>query len=298
MSDPHPTKTYLDFKAITILLSLCLLWGGNMAAIKFAIRGVEPIFAAGLRSFIASGLMLLWMVYQKEYLFPKSFKKIHALVVGFLFGIEFCFIYAAMRFTLAGRSFIFLYTAPFWVALGAHLLLTGDRLTWRRFGGLSLAFLGLVVIFSEGLFHYSAPILFGDFLMLLAALCWAATTIYIKRYFTQECTPFQTLLYQLLFSFPILFLLSYILETDPIHYIDLTVFLALFYQTIIVAFFSYWAWFYLIHIYPVTALSAFSFFTPVFGVFLSSFLLKEPLNLWLLIALTLVSMGIYWVNKR
>ncbi len=298
MSDLYPTKTYLDFKATAILLFLCLLWGGNMAAIKFTIRGVEPIFAAGLRSLIASGLMLLWMVYQKEALFPKSFNKIHALVVGFLFGIEFCFIYLAMRFTLAGRAYIFLYTPPFWVALGAHFLLTGDRLTWKRLGGLSLAFLGLIFVFSEGLFHFSSQVLFGDFLMILAALGWAATTIYIKRYFTQDCTPFQTLLYQLLFSIPILFLLSFILEKDPLRLMDLTVLLALFYQTVIVAFLSYWAWFYLIHIYPVTALSAFSFFTPIFGVFLSSLLLKEALSLWLLIALGLVSLGIYWVNKR
>ncbi|MBI4765979.1 MAG: DMT family transporter [Deltaproteobacteria bacterium] len=298
MAGPYPTKPHLDLKAVTILLFLCFLWGGNMAAIKFSIRGVEPIFAAGLRSLIAAGLMLLWMRYQREALFPRSFKKIHALVVGFLFGVEFCFIYLAMRFTLAGRAYVFLYTAPFWVALGAHLLLTGDRLTWRRLGGLSVAFLGLVIVFSEGLFHYSTQVLFGDFLMILAALGWAATTVYIKRYFTQECTPFQTLLYQLLFSAPILFLLSVFLEKDPIRLIDLTVFLSLFYQTVIVAFLSYWAWFYLIHIYPVTTLSAFSFFTPIFGVFLSSLLLKEPLSLWLLIALGLVSLGIYWVNKR
>jgi len=298
MSDPYPTKPYLDFKAVLILLTLCLLWGGNMAAIKFSNRGMEPIFTAGLRSLIASGLMLLWMVYRKESVFPRSFKWIHALVVGFLFGLEFCFIYLSLLFTMAGRGYIFLYTAPFWVALGAHFLLPEDRLTWRRLGGLFLAFLGLIIIFSEGLFHYSSQILFGDFLMILAALAWAATTVYVKRFFTQDCTPFQTLLYQLLFSIPILFLLSFILENNPIRYIDLTIFLSLFYQTIIVAFLSYWAWFYLIHIYPVTSLSAFSFFTPIFGVFLSSLILKEPLSLWLLIALALVSIGIYWVNKK
>lgn len=298
MPDPYTAKPYLDLKAITILLLLCFLWGGNMVAIKFTIRGVEPIFAAGLRSLIASGLMLLWMGYQKGPLFPKSFRKFHALVIGFLFGVEFCFIYVAMRYTLAGRAYVFLYTAPFWVALGAHVLLTGDRLTWRRLGGLSLAFMGLVIVFYEGIFHFSAHVLFGDFLMILAALGWAATTVYIKRFFTQDCTPFQTLLYQLLFSIPVLFLLSFVLEKDPIRTIDLTIILSLFYQTIIVAFLSYWAWFYLIHFYPVTALSAFSFFTPIFGVFLSSLLLKEPLSIGLLISLALVSVGIYWVNKR
>ncbi len=67
--------------------------------------------------------------------------------------------------------------------------------------------------------------------MILAALGWAATTVYIKRFFTQDCTPFQTLLYQLLFSIPVLFLLSFVLEKDPIRYIDVTIILSLFYQT-------------------------------------------------------------------
>lgn len=298
MPDPYQTKSHLDFKAVMILVILCSLWGGNMAAIKFSNKGLEPIFTAGLRSLVAAGLMLLWTAYRKEAVFPRNLKIIHAMTVGFLFGLEFCFIYLALRFTLASRSYIFLYTHPFWVALGAHFLIAGDRLTWRRLGGLLVAFIGLVVVFSEGLRHYSSQVLFGDFLMILAALGWAATTIYIKRFLTFKCTPFQTLLYQLLFSVPILFLLSFILEKDPIRTIDMTIFISLFYQTVIVAFLSYWAWFYLIHIYPVTVLATFSFMTPISGVFISSLLLQEPLSLWLLLALGLVSVGIYWVNKR
>ncbi len=298
MSGPLQSKAYLDFKAIVILLILCLLWGFNMATIKFTNRGMEPIFTAGLRSLIAAGLMLLWTLYRKEPIFPKTLNIGHALTVGLLFGIEFVFIYVAQRYTPASRSFILLYTHPFWVAAGAHFLIPGDRLTWRRTGGLILAFLGLVFVFSEGFSHFSAKVLFGDSLMILAALCWAATTIYVKKFLIQKCTPFQTLLYQVLFSVPILFLLSFILEKEWIHFLDTTIILSFFYQAVIVAFLSYWAWFYLIHVYPVTVLAAFSFLTPISGVFISSLILDEPLSLWLLLSLALVSLGIYLVNKK
>jgi drug/metabolite transporter (DMT)-like permease len=259
---------------------------------------LAPVFTAALRSLGASILMLLWTAYRKEPIFPKGLRIIHPLMVGFLFGIEFSFIYVAQQYTLASRSFVFLYTHPFWVALGAHFLIPGDRLTWRRMGGLLLAFLGLVFISSEGLYQYSSAILFGDFLMLLAALGWAATTIYIKRYLVGKCTSFQTMLYQIIFSVPILFLLSWVLEKNPVHYVDTTIVLSFIYQTVVVAFLSYWAWFYLIHTYPVTSLAAFSFITPISGVFISSLILGEPLSLGLLFALALVSVGIYWVNKR
>jgi drug/metabolite transporter (DMT)-like permease len=292
------TKPYIDSKAVAILLVLCLLWGVNMAAIKFSNKGMAPIFTAGMRSLGASVLMLLWTAYRKESIMPKGLKLIHPLMVGALFGIEFFFIYVAQQYTLASRSFIFLYSSPFWVALGAHFLIPGNRLTWSVSGGLILAFVGLISIFFEGLLQYSASILFGDFLMILAALSWAATTIYIKRFLVWKCTPFQTLLYQILFSVPVLLLLSLILEKNPVHYLDATILLSFFYQTFIVAFLSYWAWFYLIHIYPVTSLAAFSFITPLSGVFISSLILGEPLSLGLLLALVLVSAGIYWVNKR
>lgn len=293
----HPQKTRLDLKAMAILLVLCALWGGNMAAIKISNQGMEPIFTAGLRSAGASLLMLLWILWKKEPLFPPSFKKIHALMVGIFFGLEFCFIYLAQRYTLATRSYIFLYTHPFWVALGAHYLIPGDRMTWGRFIGLVLAFLGLVFAFSEGLAQVSGLIFFGDFLIVLAALGWAATTLYIKHFLIRKCSPFQTLLYQLLFSAPVLFLISFFMEKEFIRYLDTGILLSFFFQTVIVAFLSYWAWFYLIHIYPVTSLAAFSFLTPIFGVFISSLILQEPITLYLLSSLGLISTGIYLVNK-
>jgi drug/metabolite transporter (DMT)-like permease len=298
MSSQYTQKTNLDWKAVVILLILCTLWGGNMAAIKFSNQGMAPMFTAGLRSLVAAGLMYVWMRFRKERVFPPTLNKMHAVVVGVLFGLEFAFIYLSQRYTYAGRAYIFLYTHPFWVALGAHYFLPGDRLSWKRFWGLLLAFTGLTFAFSEGLRHFSATVLKGDFYVLLGALGWAATTLYIKKYLIRSCNAFQTLLYQLLFSAPVLFALSFFLEGTPIRYIDQTVLISLFYQTIIVAWLSYWAWFYLLHIYPATTLAAFSFFTPISGVFLSSLLLGEPISLSLLISLALISVGIYWVNKR
>jgi drug/metabolite transporter (DMT)-like permease len=155
------------------------------------------------------------MRFRKEPVFPPNFNKMHAVMVGVLFGLEFAFIYLSQRYTFAGRAYIFLYTHPFWVALGAHYFLSGDRLSWKRFGGLLLAFMGLAFAFSEGLRHFSATVLKGDFYVLLGALGWAATTLYIKKYLIRSCNAFQTLFYQLLFSAPLLFGLSFFLEGTP-----------------------------------------------------------------------------------
>jgi drug/metabolite transporter (DMT)-like permease len=62
---------------------------------------------------------------------------------------------------------------------------------------------------------------------------------------------------------------------------------------------SFIFWFELIHRYPVSLLHAFTFFVPVFGVFLSgALMLGEAITLRLIIALTLVSLGMVMVNYR
>jgi drug/metabolite transporter (DMT)-like permease len=70
------------------------------------------------------------------------------------------------------------------------------------------------------------------------------------------------------------------------------------YQGLIVAFISYLLWFFLVHEYQVSRLSAFTFLTPVFATLSAVVFLHEPLSLRLILSLVLVSVGIYIVNRR
>jgi drug/metabolite transporter (DMT)-like permease len=69
------------------------------------------------------------------------------------------------------------------------------------------------------------------------------------------------------------------------------------YQVIWVAFITYLAWFWLVRTYPASKLSAFLFLTPLFGVMQGIVFLDEPVTARLLIALAMVSIGIYIVNR-
>ena len=73
---------------------------------------------------------------------------------------------------------------------------------------------------------------------------------------------------------------------------------ALLYQAVVVAFASYLAWFWLLTRYPAAELSAFSFFTPLFGMAAGALVLGEPVGPPLAVAMALVAAGIYLVNSR
>src|SRR5690606_40676690 len=63
------------------------------------------------------------------------------LLVSVLFALEFALLYPGLQHTTAAHAVILLYTSPFVVALGAHFLIPGDRLTTAKVAGLLLAWI-------------------------------------------------------------------------------------------------------------------------------------------------------------
>ena len=292
------SKEYLDVEAIFALLILTLLWGLNYTAIKFSNQGLSPVFTSALRSIIASICGIIYCLRKRERLFHTDIMLFHGLMVGLLFGIEFACIYFGMLYTDAARSVIFVYLSPFVVAAGAHFFLKGDRLTFLKTLGLLLAFTGIVFVFSGRPKTAKATMFIGDLLEIAAAFLWGATTIYIKKFMAEKVHPINTFLYQLFFSIPILFIVSLILEPKWVFKVDPYIVGSLVYQSVIIAFMTYLIWFKLIHNYSVSRLSAFTFFTPIFGVLFSVLFLREELTVSLMIGLPMVSIGIFLVNWR
>lgn len=284
--------------ASLILAGLCFLWGGNLVTIKITNQGIPPVLAATARSGVAA--LLLWAYARSRrqgVFFPRKDLK-HAVALGALFGVEFIFIYWGLVFTHASRGTIFIYTQPFWTAIGAHFLLTGDRLNSARVSGLVLAFLGLISVFWSRSAELGPLHWLGDLMQVGGALCWSATTIYVKRLVTDKhYTHFQTLFAQLFFSIPVLGVGWLVLQrTEPLVLSGL-VLGALLYQSVIVAFMSYLVWFWLLHRYSASRLASFTFLAPLFGVMLSGLFLKESIPLLLWLGLLLVAGGIYLVNR-
>jgi drug/metabolite transporter (DMT)-like permease len=292
------SKDYLDAKAVAIVIVLTLLWGFNYPAIKYSNQGISPVFASTLRSMIASLCGLIYGVRKKEKLFHTDVMLFHGAMVGFLFGAEFACLYLGLLYTDAARSVLFVYLSPFIVAAGAHFFLKGDRLTFLKTLGLVVAFTGIFVVFGGRPKTAQANMVLGDLLEIAAAVLWGATTLYIKKFMANRVEPIHTFLYQLFFSIPVLLVVSILLEPTWIHRIDFYIVASLLYQSVIIAFITYFVWFKLIHKYSVSRLSAFTFFTPIFGVLSGILILHEEMTTSLMMGLPMVSMGIFMVNWR
>lgn len=290
-------RTHLDSTAMALMVVLCAAWGLQQVAVKLAMAGISPVWQASLRSIGAALLVWAWAAVKGVRLFDRDGTLVPGLLSAVLFAGEFAFIYWGLTYTAASRGVVFLYTAPFMIALGAHCFLPGEKLRPLQWLGLACAFAGILAAFGESLGLPTQSQLLGDGMLFLAAVLWAATTLVIKGSALAKVSPAKTLFYQLAGSALALPAVSLALGEPGVIALTPLVLASLAYQTVLVAFASYLAWFWLVAHYPAGRLAAFSFLTPIFGVFAGALLLGERISPGLAAALVLVVLGIWLVNR-
>jgi drug/metabolite transporter (DMT)-like permease len=290
----------LDPLAVAVLLTCCTLWGLNQVAAKVAMVDIPPLWQAGVRSLGGALLVLGWAQWRGVPIFASDRTLRGGLLAGTLFAAEFACIFLGLQFTTASRMAVFIYLSPFVVALGMPWVTHGERLRPLQWTGLVIAFAGVAVAFAEG---FDAPAAgdrqwIGDALGVGAALLWGATTLIIRATTLATAAPEKTLAYQLAISGVLLVLAALAAgERWPATMAPLSAGSMVF-QTVIVTFASYLAWFWLMRHYPATRIAAFTLLTPVAGLAFGVLLLNEPLTWRLLTALAAVAAGLVLVNRR
>lgn len=288
----------LDGTAYVVMVLLTALWGFQQVTIKIIAEDVSLVMQAAIRSIAATVLLVAWARAHGARLLERDGTLPAGIAAGVLFAAEFVFIYAGLEHTHASRMVVFVYLTPPLTALGLHFFVRGERLVPGQWLGVLLAFAGLVIAFWDGLRAEGRPTLLGDLFGVLAAVMWAATTIVIRATRLAHTTATKTLFYQLAVSAAVLPAMSLLLGEPGVVALTPLVMASLAYQSVIVAFASYLAWFWLLTRYFAARLSVLSFLTPMFGVLFGVVFLSERLTGSFAVAALLIATGIALVNLR
>jgi drug/metabolite transporter (DMT)-like permease len=287
------TAKSLDPLAAGLTFALCVVWGFNQVVVKLALPDAGPIAQTGIRSAIGVVCVAAYALLTKPRIFALDGTEAAGVLAGALFTAEFVALFESLRFTTAARATVFIYAAPFFVALGAAFLLKDERLRPVQWAGLALAFLGLISGFAGRAPGGGA---IGDALALLAAGLWGATTIVIKATPLKRADPLKVLLYQIAVATVAAPIAAYAFgEAAPGH-LSATAVASLLWQGVAVVGVSYALWFWVLTRYAAPQLSAFTFVSPIVGVFAGWLVFGETITPGFALAIILVIAGLALVN--
>lgn len=269
--------------------------------LKGTVEHISPLLQIALRSGIAAVLVVFLILARGERVSVRGGPWRAGLAVGALFALEFLLLGEGLRHTSASHMVVFLYTAPIFAAIGLHWKLPAERLRPVQWGGILVAFLGIVLAFvgrgaganpGAGL---SASMLWGDLLGLLAGAAWGATTVTVRCTRLASAPASETLLYQLVAAFVLLTPVAILTGQATFHQ-NAVAWGSLLFQGVVISFASFLLWFWMLRHYLASRLGVFSFMTPIFGVTFGVWFLGEKVEPGFLVGAGLVMAGIVLVS--
>ncbi len=163
---------------------LVCIWGTTWAAIRVGLEGIPPFTGAFLRFALAASVLLL--------LAPRLGADLSGdwrtwrvwILSGLLtFTISYGVVYWAEQWVPSGLASILFATFPLLTALGALVLLPGEKLRRPMLAGIALGLIGIIVIFSEDLSKLgSENVLFASIVFMLSPISSALGSVLVKRW--------------------------------------------------------------------------------------------------------------------
>ncbi|MEC3861084.1 DMT family transporter [Mesobacterium sp. TK19101] len=287
-------KSSMDLPGALGMTGFATILAFNQVVVKLVNTGIAPVFGAGLRSALALCVLGIWCLVRGRRISGLRRSFWPGMMLGTFFGVEFLLLFVALDLTTVARSSIVFYSMPVWLAVIAHFLLPGERLTPRRGIGLVLAMAGVALaLYQPG----GGGIGWGELAALAATLLWAGIALIVRLTAVSTLEAESQLFWQLSVSAVILLVVAPFfgpLLRDP----GLWHWAGMGFQAVIVASLGFLFWLSLMRIYPASDIAAFSFLSPVLSVGMGWLILGEKLVPNVLSALVLVAVGVLLITLR
>lgn len=301
-------KEWLQNSAVVCIMAsiCCALWGSAFPFIKIGYTLLEikvsainsQILFAGIR-FTLAGIMtvILGSCISKRVMLPTvgSINKI--IILGLLQTVvQYVFFYIGLSHTSGVKASIIEGLNVFISLLIASILFRQEKLTGNKLFGCIIGFFGVIVVNMNSNGFQMDFKLMGEGFIILSTVAYAFSSVLFKQYAKKENAVMLSG-YQFIAGGVVMMAVGYI-TGGRIDFVSIQSIQVLIYLAFLSAV-AYALWGILLKYNPVSKVTIYGFMTPVFGVILSALLLGETQYIGdkLLLALILVSAGIYLVNK-
>lgn len=188
-----------------------LIWGTTYISTKVLLLDFAPIDILFLRFLM--GFAALFCVCPKR-IRGLSWRQELLFAAAGLSGVTLYFLCenVALVYTYASNVGVIVSIAPFFTAIFASWLLTGERMHWSFFLGFIFAISGICLIFFNGIINLQFNPL-GDSLAVLAAVIWAVYSVLTRKIaglgISAVAATRHIFFYGLLFMLPALYIFDF-----------------------------------------------------------------------------------------
>ena len=158
-------------------------WAANWPLMRLALSHTEPMVFVALRMAGSVAILAPLLTVLRRPLLPVAGERLALFWIG-LFQVTGFVVFSIIGLAIVapGRAIVLAYTMPLW-AIPITLGLTRELPPASKLAGAAVGFAGLVLFMNPALVDWAEPReVAGNFLLLLAAICWAlGSCLYGRR---------------------------------------------------------------------------------------------------------------------
>ncbi len=284
-----------DIRVVLAFTAIYVLWGGTFLAIRIGVLEIPPLFASGLRFFVAGGLLYVVMRARGEPI-PSAVQWRGIALASFcMFVVTYSALFWAEQYVASGTTSVIEATLPLITVLLEIFVFRLQKFRWPTAAAVVLGFCGVTLLLFRGGEHGLAAV--PCLVILAAGVAWSLGAV-LTRSLPRPRSAALVAGAQMLLGGAVLLVLSAATgELHPWPVISPRAGLALLYLIIAGSLIGFTAYLWLLTRMPATRVASHAYVNPLVAVALGYFVAGEVVTPRMLLAAVLVVMGVFLLLK-
>ena len=284
----------MDLKSFLMGLLFVFLWSSAFTSAKILVENSPPLLVLGLRFLLTGsiGVIIYWFFFKKIKIDANSWRFIIS------FGIFQNTLYLGLNFLAMNEidaylAVIIASLLPIFVTIFSYFF-RKDKIHLLSIIGIIIGFFGSwIILYPKITIGLN---LYGSSLCLIAVISLAVATLLIKDSISAKGQILPVVSIQMLIGGLPLLLFSLIFESWSINFSNSFIF-AFIYTCFFPGLIATIIWFNLIKNVGVIIASSFHFLTPPMGVIIAYIVLKETINTFDILGITLITVALVIIHR-
>jgi drug/metabolite transporter (DMT)-like permease len=282
-------------RLIAAFFAIYFLWGTTFLAIRIAVEELPPLFAAGVRFFIAGTILYTFMRVKGEARPTVKQGRSLAIMALLMFVVVYGLLFWAQKYVPSGIAAVLEATIPIDTMILEMLIFRQQRFRWAVAVSTLIGFVGVGILLLRG--NGQTYGLLPCFAILAASLSWSLGAVISRSFDLPKARPLTAGAAMMLGGAVLLALSAAFGEMHPFPHISLRGVEAELYLIVFGSLVAFTAFVWLLAHLPATRVSSHAYVNPIVAVALGYFVASEPVTLRTLAGTALVLVSVFLILR-